>query len=63
MRTRYKNFCVKDYSQVVLNSFSDKNQYMEEDIKNVYTHDNAMLKVDPILRHIFSDHVYNTVSH
>jgi hypothetical protein len=63
MRTRYKNFCVKDYSQVVLNSFSDKSQYMEEDIKNVYTHDNAMLKVDPILRHIFSDHVYNTVSH
>jgi hypothetical protein len=63
MRTRYKNFWGKDYSQVVLNSFSDKSQYMEEDIKNVYTHDNAMLKVDPILRHIFSDHVYNTVSH
>jgi hypothetical protein len=36
---------------------------MEEDIKNVYTHDDAMLKVDPILRHIYPDHVYNTDSH
>jgi hypothetical protein len=35
---------------------------MEEDIKNVYTHDNAMLKVDPLLRHIYRDHVYNMVS-
>jgi hypothetical protein len=36
---------------------------MEEDIKNVYTHEDAMLKVDPILRHIYPDHVYNMVSH
>jgi hypothetical protein len=35
---------------------------MEEDNKNVYTHDNAMLKVDPILRHIYLDHVYNVVN-
>jgi hypothetical protein len=63
MRTRYKSLRVKDYSQAVLNSFSDKRHYMEEDIKNVYTHDDAMLKVDPILRHIYPDHVYNTVSH
>jgi hypothetical protein len=37
-------------------------RYMEEDIKNVYTQDDAMLKVDPLLRHIYQDHVYNTVS-
>jgi hypothetical protein len=36
---------------------------MHEDIKNVYTHDDTMLKVDPILRHIYLDHVYNMVSH
>jgi hypothetical protein len=35
---------------------------MEEDIKNVYRHDNAMLKVVPLLRHMYRDHVYNTVS-
>jgi hypothetical protein len=63
MRTRYKSLHVKDYSQAILNSFLDKSQYMEEDIKNVYTHDDAMLKVDPILRHIYLDHVYNMVSH
>jgi hypothetical protein len=62
MRTRYKSLSIRDYSQAVLNSFSDKSHYMEEDIKNVYTHDDTMLKVDPILRHIYSDHVYNTVS-
>jgi hypothetical protein len=36
---------------------------MEEDINNVYKHNDAMLKVDPLLRHIFWDHVYNMVSH
>jgi hypothetical protein len=36
---------------------------MEEDIKNVYTHGNAMLKVDPLLRHIYRDHIYNAVNH
>jgi hypothetical protein len=36
---------------------------MEEDIKFFYTHDDAMLKVDPILRHIYPDHGYNTISH
>jgi hypothetical protein len=35
---------------------------MEEEIKNVYTHDDATLKVDPLLRHIYWDHVYHTVS-
>jgi hypothetical protein len=63
MRTGYKSLCVNDYSQAILTSFLDKSQYMEEDIKNVYTHDDAMLKVDPILRHIYPDHVYNIVSH
>jgi hypothetical protein len=58
----YKSLHVKDFSQAVLNSISDKSHYMEEDIKNVYTHDNAMLKVDPVLRHIYRDHVYNMVS-
>jgi hypothetical protein len=62
MRRRYKSLHVKDYSQAVLNSFLDKSQYMEEDIKNVYTHNDAILKVDPILRHIYLDHVYNVVS-
>jgi hypothetical protein len=52
MRTRYKSLRVKYYSQAVLNLFSDKSQYMEEDIKNVYTHEDAMLKVDSILRHL-----------
>jgi hypothetical protein len=59
---RYKSFDVKDFIQAVLNSISDKSHYMEEDIKNVYSHDNAMLKLDPLLRHIYRDHVYNTVS-
>ena len=54
---------MKDFNQAVLNSISDKSHYMEEDIKNVYTHDDAMLKVDPLLRHINLNHVYNTVSH
>jgi hypothetical protein len=63
MRTRYKSMRVKDFSQVVLNFISDKSHYMEEDIKNVYTHDDAILKVDPLLRHINLNHVYNTVSH
>jgi hypothetical protein len=58
---RYKSLHVKDFSQVVLNSISDKSHYMEENIKNVYTHDDAMLKVDPLLRHIYRDHIYNTV--
>jgi hypothetical protein len=62
MRTRYKSLRVKYYSQAVLNLFSDKSQYMEEDIKNVYTHEDAMLNVDSILRHIYPDHVYNTAS-
>jgi hypothetical protein len=53
---------MKDFSQAVLNSISDKSHYMEKDIKNVYTHDNAMLKVAPLQRHIYPDHVYNTVS-
>jgi uncharacterized protein (UPF0305 family) len=60
---RYKSFYVKDFSQAVLNSIYDKNHYMEEDIKNVYSHDNAMLKLDPLLRHINWAHVYNTVSY
>jgi hypothetical protein len=60
---RYKSLHVKDFSQAVLNSISDKSHYMEEDIKNVYIHDDAMLKVDPPLRHIYLNHVYNTVSH
>jgi hypothetical protein len=54
---------VKDFSQAILNSIYDKSHYMEEDIKNVYTHENAMLKVAPLLRHIYRDHVYNTVSY
>jgi hypothetical protein len=62
MIKRYKSLHVKDFSQTVLNSISNKSHYMEEDIKNVYTHDDAMLKVDPLLRHIYRDHVYNTVS-
>jgi hypothetical protein len=59
---RYKSLRVKDFSQAVLNSISDKSHYTEEDIKNVYIHDDAMLKLDPLLRHIYMDHVYNTVS-
>jgi hypothetical protein len=59
---RYKSLRVKDFSQVVLNSIYEKSHYTEEDITNVYIHDNAMLKVDPLLRHIYLDHVYNTVS-
>jgi hypothetical protein len=62
MIKRYKSLRVKDFSQIVLNSVSNKIHYIEEDIKNVYTHDDAMLKVDPLLRHIYRDHVYNTVS-
>jgi hypothetical protein len=60
---RYKSLRVIDFSQAILNSISNKSHYMEEDIKNVYMHDDAMLKVDPLLRHIYRDHVYNTVSH
>jgi hypothetical protein len=30
---------------------------MEEYIKNVYKHDHEMLKVAPILRHIYRNHV------
>jgi hypothetical protein len=63
MIKRYKSLCVKDFSQAILNSIYDKSHYMEEDIKNVYTHENAMLKVAPLLRHIYRDHVYNTVSY
>jgi hypothetical protein len=63
MIKRYKSLHVKDFSQAVLNSISNKSHYMEEDIKNVYTHDDAMLKVDPLLRHIYRDHVYNMVNH
>jgi hypothetical protein len=55
--------CVKDFSQAVLNSISDKGITWRKILKNVYTHDNAMLKVDPLLTHIYRDHVYNTVSH
>jgi Sec7-like guanine-nucleotide exchange factor len=54
---RYKSLLVKDFSQTVLNSILDKSHYMEEDIKNVYTHDDVMLKVDTLLRHIYLDHV------
>jgi hypothetical protein len=61
MIKRYKSLRVKDFSQAILNSIYDKSHYMEEDIKNVYTHENAMLKVAPLLRHIYRDHVYNTV--
>jgi hypothetical protein len=43
---------VKDFSRAVLNSIYDNNHCMEEDIKNVYRHDNEMLKVAPLLRHI-----------
>jgi hypothetical protein len=60
---RYKRLCVKNFSEAVLNSIYDKSHYMEGDIKNVYTYDNAILKVAPLLRHIYRDHVYNTVSH
>jgi hypothetical protein len=63
MIKRYKSLRVKDFSQAILNSIYDKSHYMEEDIKNVYTHENAMLKVAPLLRHIYRDHVYNTVSY
>jgi hypothetical protein len=52
---RYKSLRVKDFSRAILNSISNKSHYMEEDIKNVYTHDDAMLKVDPILSHIYPD--------
>jgi hypothetical protein len=60
---RYKSLRVKDFNQAELNSISDKSHYMEEDIKILYTHDDAMLKVDPLLRHIYPNHVYNTVNH
>jgi hypothetical protein len=52
MIKRYKSLHMKDFSQAVLNSIYDKSHYMEEDIKNVYRHDNAILKVAPLLRHI-----------
>jgi hypothetical protein len=32
---KYKSLQVKDFSQAVLNSISDKSHYKEEDIKNV----------------------------
>jgi hypothetical protein len=35
---------------------------MEEDIRNVYRHENAMLIVAPLLIHMHRDHVYNMVS-
>jgi hypothetical protein len=63
MIRRVKSLCVRDFSRAVLNSIYDKSHYMEEDIKNVYRHDHAMLKVAPLLRHIYRDHVYDTVSH
>jgi hypothetical protein len=63
MIKRYMSLSMKDFNQAVLNSISDKSHYMEEDIKNVYTHDDAMLKVNRLLRHIYRDHIYNTVSH
>jgi hypothetical protein len=55
MIKRYKSLHVKDFNQAVLNSISD--------IKNVYKHADALFKVDPLLRHIYPDHVYNMVSH
>jgi hypothetical protein len=60
---RYKSLRAKDFSQAVRNSISDKSHYMKEDIKNIYTHDDAMLKVNRLLRHIYQHHAYNTVSH
>jgi hypothetical protein len=44
---RYKSLRMKDFNQAVLNSIFDKSHYMEEDITNVYIHDDVMLKVDP----------------
>jgi hypothetical protein len=55
---RYKSLREKDFSQAVLNSISDKSNYMDEDIKNVYIHDDAFLKVDPLLRHICNTPCY-----
>jgi hypothetical protein len=46
-----------DFSRAVLNSIYDKSHYMVEDIKNVYIYDHEMLKVAPLLRHIYRDHV------
>jgi hypothetical protein len=48
---------MRDFSQAVLNSIYDKSHYMEEYIKNVYKHDHEMLKVAPLLRHIYWNHV------
>jgi hypothetical protein len=59
---RYKSLRMKDLNQVVLKSIFDKSYYMKEEIKIVYTHDDALLKVDPLLRHIYRDHVYNMIS-
>jgi tagatose-1,6-bisphosphate aldolase non-catalytic subunit AgaZ/GatZ len=54
---------VRDLSQTILNSIHDNSYYVEEDIKNVYRHDHAILKVAPRLRHIYREHGYDTVSH
>jgi hypothetical protein len=53
---------VKDFSQAVLNSIHEKSHYMKI-LNTMIRHDNAMLKVTPLLRHMYWDHVYNTASH
>jgi hypothetical protein len=60
---RYKSLRIKDFSRAVLNSIYDKSHYIEEDINNIYRHDNAMLKVAPLLRHMYRDHVYSMVNY
>jgi hypothetical protein len=40
----------------------DKNHYMKEGIKKVYRHDNATLRVVPLLLYMYKHHLYNTVS-
>jgi hypothetical protein len=59
---RVKSLHVSDFSWAVLNSIHDNTHYMEEDIKNIYRHDHAMLKVALLLRHINFDHVYDMIS-
>jgi tagatose-1,6-bisphosphate aldolase non-catalytic subunit AgaZ/GatZ len=54
---------VRDLSRTILNSIHDNSYYVEEDIKNVYRHDHAILKVAPLLRHIYQEHGYDMVSH
>jgi hypothetical protein len=54
---RVKMLHVRDFSQAVHNSIYNKSHYMEEYIKNVYIHDREMLKVPPLLRHIYQNHV------